>query len=135
VVATVLLVTATCARLGLRPSSQAGDKDGVTTFNTSSISQMNSSRSSVKFHPQAPKLSGMLILISLLTPRLSQWLSREGGGALAMGPDGSTRSFLILGPSRDALEKERAVRAGTGRLISATAGSETGSIAEFRRGP
>jgi hypothetical protein len=29
---------------------------------------------------------------------------------------------------------ERAVRAGTGRLISATAGSETGSIAEFRRG-
>jgi hypothetical protein len=31
-----------------------------------------------------------------------------------MGPDGSTRSFLILGPSRDALEKERAVRAAPG---------------------
>ena len=54
---------------------------------------------------------------------------------LAMGPDGSTRSLLDPRPSRDALEKERAVRAGTGRLISATAGSETGSIAEFRRGP
>jgi hypothetical protein len=44
-------------------------------------------------------------------------------------------ALVANAPSRGALEKERAVRAGTGRLISATAGSETGSIAEFRRGP